>query len=132
MTPDSRPIIPGAASGSSAGWPARFVPLVTVSRLVPSLAISASSPAWEELARPSTATIAATPIPIPSADSPARSLRVRSPTLASPARSLRRSRAGAGTAAGMPGVPGVPGSDVMVMIVLLASASPRPWLARCR
>jgi hypothetical protein len=34
-----------------------------------------------------TATIAATPIATPSADSPAYSLRVRSPMLASPARS---------------------------------------------
>jgi hypothetical protein len=81
-TPGSRPIMPGAATGSSAAPPVKVCPLVTVSRLVPSWAISASSAAWEELARPRTATIAATPIAMPSADSPARSLRVRSPMLA--------------------------------------------------
>ena len=48
-------------------------PVVTVSRLVPSWSISASSPACEEEERPSTATIAATPIAIPSAERPARS-----------------------------------------------------------
>jgi hypothetical protein len=47
----------------------------------------ASSPAWLEEERPSTATIAATPIAIPSAESAARSRRVRSPTLATRARS---------------------------------------------
>ena len=90
--------MPGAASGSSAVSPARVCPLVTVSRLVPSAWISASSAAEEEAARPRTATIAATPIAMPSADSPARSLRVRSPMLASPARSPGRSRAAAGAA----------------------------------
>ena len=96
--------MPGAASGSSAVAPEKVCPLVTVSRLVPSRAISASSAAWAEAARPSTATIAATPIAMPSADSPARSLRVRSPMLASPARSPGRSRTGdgAGGAAGRP------------------------------
>ena len=93
----------GAATGSSAVPPEKVCPLVTVSRLVPSLAISASSAALDEAARPSTATIAATPIAMPSADSAARSLRVRSPMLASPARSPGRSRAG-GTAAGLLGV----------------------------
>jgi hypothetical protein len=87
---------------------------------VPSCLISASSPAWEELARPRTATIAATPIAMPSADSAARSLRVRSPTLASPARSTGRSRAGAGAG------PGVAGPEVMVMIGSPAPASARP------
>ena len=90
--------MPGAARGSSAVPPVKVCPLVTVSRLVPRPAISASSAAWEEAARPSTATIAATPIAMPSADSPARSLRVRSPTLASPARSAGRSRAAAAAA----------------------------------
>ena len=90
--------MPGAASGSSAMSPLKPCPFCTVSRLVPSWAISASSPAWEEADRPSTATIAATPIAIPSADRPARSLRVRRPTLASRARSAGRSRAAAGAA----------------------------------
>src|SRR6266446_827049 len=88
--------MPGAASGSSAVAPVRVCPLVTVSRLVPSAWILASSAAEEEAARPRTATIAATPIAMPSADSVARSLRVRSSMLASPARSPGRSRAADG------------------------------------
>jgi hypothetical protein len=65
--------MPGAAVGSLAVAPEKVCPLVTVSRLVPSRAISLSSAAWEEAARPRTATIAATPIAMPSADSAARS-----------------------------------------------------------
>jgi hypothetical protein len=74
--------MPGAVTGSLAVAPVKVCPLVTVSRLVPRRAIWFSSAAWEEAARPRTATIAATPIAMPSADSPARSLRVRSPMLA--------------------------------------------------
>ena len=80
--------------------PPRVCPLATVSRLVPSLSISASSPAWEEAESPRTATIAATPMAMPSADRAARSLRVRSPTLDSRARSAGRSRCVAGGAVG--------------------------------
>ena len=110
--------MPGAATGSSAVAPEKVCPLVTVSRLVPRRAISASSAAWEEAARPRTATIAATPIAMPSADSPARSLRVRSPMLARAARSPGRSRAAAGVAGR---------GDVVVMTVLPARArSGRP------
>ena len=96
-------LLPGAAAGSSAVAPARVCPLVTVSRLVPSWEISLSSAAWEEAARPRTATIAATPMAMPRADRVARSLRVRSPMLARPTRSAGRSRAGAG-ADGRPGI----------------------------
>src|SRR5215468_1188186 len=92
VTPFSCPIIAGAALGSSAVPPVRLCPFCAVSRLVPSLLISASSPACEEADRPSTATIAATPIAIPSADREARSLRVRSPTAARRARSAGRRR----------------------------------------
>src|SRR5580704_3682201 len=80
-----------AAVGSSAVWPERFWPLVTVSRFVPSWLISASSPWEDDDDRPSTATIAATPMAMPRADSAARSRRVRSPTLATRARSAGRS-----------------------------------------
>ena len=62
--------------------PVRLCPASTVSRFVPSRSISASSPACEEEDSPRTATIAAVPIAIPSADSAARSGRARSPTLA--------------------------------------------------
>ena len=89
-----RPIMPGAASGSGTDWPLKFWPVVTSSRLVPSWLISASSPAWLEEESPSTATIAATPIAIPSAESAERRRRVRTPMLASRARSPGRSRGG--------------------------------------
>ncbi len=82
-----REIMPGAATGSSAACPNTVCPLVTVSRLVPSLSISASNPACEDAERPRTATTAATPMAMPSADSVARSLRVRKPMLDSRARS---------------------------------------------
>ena len=95
-TPLMRPIMDGAAIGSSTVPPVTLWPLLTVSRLVPSWLISASRPAWEDADRPSTATIAATPIAIPRADSAARSFRVRSPTVESRARSdaARRLRPG--------------------------------------
>ena len=95
-TPLIRPIMAGAVVGSSAVAPVRLWPLLTVSRLVPSWLISSSRPAWEEADRPSTATMAATPMAIPSADSPARSFRVRSPTVESRARSESCSRSGPG------------------------------------
>ncbi len=90
--------------------PDRFCPLVTVSRLVPSAAISAFSPAAEEDDRPSTATMAATPMVMPSAERAARSLRVRTPVPASRAMSLARSRR-------------VCGRDAMVVI----GFPPRRW-----
>src|SRR5579871_3903799 len=93
-----RRIMGGAASGSSSLLPRMPVPLVTVSRLVPSLSISASSPACDDADSPSTATIAATPMAMPSADNAARNRRVRTPTLATRATSAGRSRAGASTA----------------------------------
>ena len=70
----------------------RVWPLLTVSRLVPSWLISLSRPAWDEDERPRTATMAATPMAIPRADSPARSFRVRSPMVESRARSDSWSR----------------------------------------
>ena len=106
VTGPMRAIMPGAASGSSAVSPKSVWPLVTVSRLVPSRSISASSPACEEAERPSTATIAATPIAMPSAESPARSRRVRTPMLATRARSARRSLRGAGLPAVLTRCPG--------------------------
>jgi hypothetical protein len=79
VTPGSRAIMPGAAPASSAMPPLRSWPSWTVSRLVPRALISAISPSWEEADRPSTATMAATPIVMPSADSAARSRRVARP-----------------------------------------------------
>ena len=94
-----RPIMAGAASGSLAGWPNSVWPLVTVSRFVPSRSISASRPACDEDDRPSTATMAAIPIAMPSAESTARIRRVRNPTLATRAVSPNRSRTGTGAVA---------------------------------
>ena len=76
-----RPIMAGAALGSSAVPPVRVWPFSTTSRLVPSEEISFKSPAEAEEESPRTATMAATPMAMPSADSPARSLRVRNPTV---------------------------------------------------
>ena len=120
VTPGSRAIMPGAVAGSSATPPAEFCPLLTVSRLVPSRAISLSTAACADAARPRTATTAATPIAMPSADSPARSLRVRSPTLATAAKSAARSRAADG------GVAAAGPLGVMVMSVVLQ----RGWYQR--
>jgi hypothetical protein len=75
VTPGSRSIMPGAVTGSSTVAQEKVCPLVTVSRLVPSLAISLSSPARRR--RPRTAAIAPVPIAMPRADGAARSLRVR-------------------------------------------------------
>src|SRR6202453_3648489 len=94
-----RAIITGAASGNSAVLPAKLWPLVTIRRFVPSRSISSSRPACEEEDRPSTATIAATPIAIPNAESPARIRRVRNPTLATRARSEALNLSGARSAA---------------------------------
>ncbi len=101
-----REIIPGEALGSWAVPPVSDCPFCAVSRLVPRAEISASSPAWEEDDNPSTATIAATPIAMPSADSDARSLRVRRPTAASRARSAGCNRAAEGATVVMMSPPG--------------------------
>ncbi len=60
--------------GRTSLLPRKLVPGETVSRLVPSASIVASSLAWLEADTPTTATIAPIPIAIPSADSAARSL----------------------------------------------------------
>src|SRR4051794_11362053 len=113
VTGAMRRIIEGAASGSSSLLPSTPVPLATVSRLVPSLSISARSPACEEADRPNTATIAATPIAMPRAESAARRRRVRTPTLATRATSPGRSRAGERVSAPT-GVPLCVGHDASV------------------
>ena len=67
---------------------------------MPRLSIVASRFAWLEAETPTTATIAPIPIAIPSADSAARSLRVRSPCSATPNSSCGGSRARLDAAAG--------------------------------
>src|SRR5258708_7145423 len=108
-TPRVRASMAGGAAGSSAGCPVRVWPGVTVSTLVPSWSIWASSPASDDADNPSTATIAATPMAMPSADKLARSLRVRNPTLATRARSPGVIRRGAVKARPVTGKPSVRG-----------------------
>src|SRR6266568_3471698 len=91
-TPSMRPSMALARVGSSASWLWSDWPLVTVSRLVPSRSIWASRSAWLERVMPSTETIAAMPIAMPSADSPARSGRARRPTVPTGRRSAGRNR----------------------------------------
>ena len=73
-------IIAADASGSTASSPKNDWPGATRSRFVPSWSSSASRSAFEDSEMPSTATIDATPIAIPSADSAARARRVRRPS----------------------------------------------------
>ena len=127
VTPANRAIIPGAVIGSSAVPPVRVWPFCTVRRLVPSLAISASKPAWEEADSPSTAVIAATPIAIPRADKPARSLRVRSPTAANRAISTGRNRAAAGGGA----LGGVGAATTVMRFLQVRAASARELARHC-
>ncbi len=68
------------ARGSTASSPRNDCPGATRSRLVPSWSSCASRSAFEDSEMPSTATIEATPIAIPSAESAARARRVRRPS----------------------------------------------------
>src|ERR1017187_8001503 len=86
--------MPLAPAGSSTSWPEMLCPLTTVSRFVPSWSILASSADSLDRVMPSTLTTAAIPTARASADSAARSLRVRSPMVAVGSQSTPRSRAG--------------------------------------
>src|SRR5271170_2057704 len=85
------PIMAGATVGSSALPPERVWPFSTTKRLVPRAEISLSRPAEADEDSPRTATMAATPMAMPSAESPERSLRVRNPTVERRPRSDGRS-----------------------------------------
>ena len=90
----------GRSTSSAARSPGRRTtgPAPAVSRFVPRRSIWASRSAWLEAEMPSTATIEAIPIAMPTADSAARRRRVRRPMLptASTSRGSRRLGAGAG------------------------------------
>src|ERR1700734_2062690 len=86
-----RETMPSAVVGSSAWVPDRVLPDCTVSRL-PSWPSSASRLALDVWAMPSTPTMAAMPMLIPSADSAARTRRLRSPRLPTRTRSRPVSR----------------------------------------
>ncbi len=80
-----------AVCGSLLSSPKKDSPAWSVRRFVPRRSIVASSSAWLEAEMPRTATIDAMPIATPSAESAARSRRVRSPMLPT-ARTSRGSR----------------------------------------
>ncbi len=74
-----RPTMATASSGRVASSPKRVLPGPAVSRLVPSASSSRFSWARLEVEMPTTATIAAMPIAMPSAESTTRKGRARSP-----------------------------------------------------
>ncbi len=98
VTGPIREIIPTDSSGSFAVAPSSVLPGATVNRLVPSRFSSRLSSPWLDEEMPTTETMAAMPMAIPSADRTTRVGRVRSP--ARPTRTTSRgpSRAGDSTA----------------------------------
>jgi hypothetical protein len=87
-----------ACSGSFDSPPNMVFPGPAVSRLVPSVASWSDSRAWLAAVIPSTETIAATPMPMPSADSTARAGRPTTPVSPARMRSSGPSRPGSGSA----------------------------------
>src|ERR1700722_10828128 len=83
--------MPSAMTGSSAGWASPGFWACTLIRL-PSWPSSFSRPVLDDWEMPSTPTMAAMPMPMPSADSVARTRRLRSPRLLTRSRSRRDSR----------------------------------------
>src|SRR5579862_9118217 len=91
VTGPMREIMPSAVTGSSAGWPRPVFWTCTLIRL-PSWPSSFSRPVLDDWEMPSTPTMAAMPMLMPSADSVARTRRLRSPRLPTRSRSRRDSR----------------------------------------
>src|SRR5580704_12159093 len=83
--------MPSAVTGSSADWPRPVFWACTLTRL-PSWPSSFSRPVLDDWEMPSTPTMAAIPMLMPSADSAARIRRLRSPRLPTRNRSWRDSR----------------------------------------
>ena len=92
-TPGIRRTRAAASAGSALGPPGTLT-VVAVKRLVPSAARRRCRRSWLEAEMPTTATIAATPIATPSAESTARPGRVRRPAVPSRSRSAARNREG--------------------------------------
>src|SRR5712671_4673811 len=92
MTRPIRATMAGAEGGSVTVWPPNDCPGATVSRLVPSASICATSWARLEPETPSTATMVAMPSATPTADSAARAGLLTRPRTASGQRSAGRSR----------------------------------------
>src|SRR5580693_74680 len=91
VTGPMRDTMPSAVTGSSVGWPKPVLCGCTVRRL-PSWPSSLSRPVLEDWEMPSTPTMTAMPMLMPSADSAARTRRLRSPRLPTRIRSRRDSR----------------------------------------
>src|SRR5271169_3460844 len=91
VTGPIRDTMPSAVTGSSAGWPRPVFWACTLIRL-PSWPSSFSRPVFDDWEMPSTPTMAAMPMLMPSADSAARTRRLRSPRLPTRSRSRRDSR----------------------------------------
>src|SRR5580692_6777060 len=91
VTGPMRDTMPSAVTGSSADWPRPVFWGCTLIRL-PSWPSSFSRPVLEDWEMPSTPTMAAMPMLMPSADSSARTRRLRSPRLPTRSRSRRDSR----------------------------------------
>src|SRR5579872_5304035 len=91
VTGPMRATIPSDVVGSSVGCPKTLLPGCTVSRL-PSCPSSFRRPDFDDWEMPSTPTMAAMPMLMPSADRRARTRRLRSPRLPTRIRSRRDSR----------------------------------------
>src|SRR5580692_10006654 len=91
VTGPMRDTMPSDMVGSSVGWPKAVLWGCTVSRL-PSWPSSFSRPVFDDWEMPSTPTMAAMPMLMPSADSAARTRRLRSPRLPTRSRSRPVSR----------------------------------------
>src|ERR1700722_14315720 len=91
VTGPMRDTMPSAVTGSSADWPRPVLWGCTLIRL-PSWPSSFSRPVLEDCEMPSTPTMAAMPMLIPSADSEARTRRLRKPRLPTRSRSRRDNR----------------------------------------
>src|SRR5580700_9180225 len=91
VTGPMRDTMPSAVTGSSADWPRPVFWACTLTRL-PSWPSSFSRPVLDDWEMPSTPTMAAMPMLMPSADSAARIRRLRSPRLPTRSRSRRDSR----------------------------------------
>src|SRR5579862_1297320 len=91
VTGPTRDTIPSAVVGSSVCCPRPVFAGCTVRRL-PSWPSSLKSPDFDDVEMPSTPTMAAMPMLMPSAERDARSRRLRSPRLPTRTRSRRESR----------------------------------------
>src|SRR6202034_375152 len=96
VTGPMRDTMPSAVVGSSVGCPKAVLCGCTVRRL-PSWPNSCSRPAFDDWEMPRTPTMAAMPMLMPSADSAARTRRLRSPRLPTRSRSAAVSREAPGS-----------------------------------